>query len=60
MYNKEHKLIATGSFKNRNDEVKSMINTLYYLKLTKNNHPAHPLYLKKDLKPELWKKIKCY
>ena len=45
-----------GSFKNRNDEVKSMINTLYYLKLTKNNHPAHPLYLKKDLKPELWKK----
>lgn len=25
-------------------------------KESENNHPAHPLYLKKDLKPELWKK----
>jgi hypothetical protein len=27
---------------------------LYHLGLTKNGHPRHPLYLRADLKPELW------
>ena len=27
---------------------------LHYLKLTKEGFPSHPLYLKKDLKPQLW------
>ena len=43
-----------GIFKNRNVEVKNMIENLYYLKLTKDKHPSHPLYLKKDSKPKLW------
>lgn len=41
-----------GIFKNRNIEVINMIKDLHYLKLTKNNHPCHPLYLKKDLTPK--------
>lgn len=29
-------------------------NSLYYLELSKDGIPKHPLYLKKDLKPKLW------
>lgn len=43
-----------GIFKNRNLEVQDMIDNLHYLKLTKDKHPSHPLYLKKDLLPKLW------
>lgn len=28
---------------------------LHYLQLTKDGHPGHPLYLKADLKPKVWK-----
>ncbi len=40
-----------GKFKNRDKEVIDLIgkDNLYYLKLNKDNSPAHPLYLKKDL-----------
>ncbi|WP_075035065.1 DUF1643 domain-containing protein [Halobacillus dabanensis] len=51
-------LLAWGgkhsSIKNRNKEVQSILSPYepYCLKKTvKGNHPRHPLYLKKDLKP---------
>ena len=43
-----------GAFKNRDSEVKNFlaqIKKLQYLKLTKQGHPWHPLYLKKNLTP---------
>lgn len=44
-----------GTYLERDEEVKKLIPRLSVLKLTKNGHPAHPLYLRKDLKPVLWK-----
>lgn len=43
-----------GRDKQVKDLIKSSLNELHYLKLTKDNHPSHPLYLKKDLKPQKW------
>ena len=40
-----------GSYKNRSREILAMIDNIYYLKLNKTGEPAHPLYLKGDLKP---------
>lgn len=42
-----------GSFK---DRAKGMIDRHgpHYLKLNKDGSPAHPLYLKKDLQPQVW------
>lgn len=34
--------------------IKSAGHAMHYLKLTKHGHPAHPLYLKRDLKPQVW------
>lgn len=45
---------AHGSFMNRADTVKSMINNLHYLRLTKGGFPEHPLYLPKALTPQKW------
>lgn len=43
-----------GSFLNRDREVKLMLPPrIYFLKKNKDDSPAHPLYLKSDLKPEL-------
>jgi len=40
-----------GSYLNRSNEVKNMLSNLHYLKINKSGEPAHPLYLKADLKP---------
>lgn len=43
---------SNGSFLDREAYIKRLLkNNIYYLKLTKDRHPGHPLYLKKDLKP---------
>ncbi len=42
-----------GSYLRRSEEIKRML-SLHYLKLNKSGEPAHPLYLKGDLKPILW------
>lgn len=46
-----------GVFQNRASEVLRMWSPgrLHHLGLTKDGHPKHPLYLKADLKPILWK-----
>jgi len=42
-----------GSYLNQDKDVLTFVLTdPYYLKLTKEGYPAHPLYLKKDLKPK--------
>ena len=40
-----------GSYLNRSNVVKNMLSDLHYLKINKSGEPAHPLYLKADLKP---------
>ncbi len=40
-----------GSYLNRSTEVQNMLPNLHYLKMNKSGEPAHPLYLKTDLKP---------
>ena len=44
-----------GSYLNRDREVLKILTNPHCLKLTKDGHPGHPLYLKKDLKPILYK-----
>jgi len=43
-----------GSFMNRYIFVKKVFRKLHYLKMNNSGQPAHPLYLKADLKPVLW------
>lgn len=45
-----------GSFMNQDRKIFELLkdNKLYTLKVTKNGHPCHPLYLKSDLKPVLF------
>lgn len=45
---------AHGAFQGRDKAVKDMISPLHCLHITKDGHPGHPLYLKKDLKPVLF------
>lgn len=40
-----------GTFLERGEKVRRMIPNLHCLKVTKGGHPAHPLYLKADLRP---------
>lgn len=40
-----------GRYKNRSTAVRKLIADLHYLKLNQSGEPAHPLYLKHDLKP---------
>ena len=43
---------VNGNYLNRDRQVKDLISTdLYCLEKSKNGHPKHPLYLKKDLIP---------
>jgi hypothetical protein len=42
---------ANGSYKARNEEVRSLLPVLHCLKLTKDGHPGHPLYLPRTLTP---------
>jgi hypothetical protein len=43
-----------GGFKNREWFVRMMLPKLHYLRLTKDGHPSHPLYLPKSLAPVEW------
>lgn len=43
-----------GTLLGRDSHVKTLLPKLHYLKLTKDGHPGHPLYLPKTLKPILW------
>lgn len=43
-----------GTYQNRAQQVKELIGPLHYLKMNKSGEPAHPLYLKADLKPQLF------
>lgn len=47
-----------GSIKNQDKFIINFLKNfdLYALKITKNGHPSHPLYLKSDLKPILFNK----
>ena len=43
-----------GAFGGRNRAVHKMLPKLHYLRLTKDGHPGHPLYLPKTLEPVAW------
>lgn len=43
-----------GSYKNRGALVREKVRPLYYLELTKDGHPRHPLYGKAEWSPKLW------
>lgn len=43
-----------GMYLYRDVAVKAMIPNLHYLRLTKDGHPGHPLYLPKTLVPLKW------
>ena len=43
-----------GTFAGRHTAVRKLLPNLHYLKLTKDGHPSHPLYLQKTLRPVLW------
>lgn len=46
-----------GAYRNRGAYVRKMLSevtTLHYLRLTKEGHPQHPLYLPKTLTPQAW------
>lgn len=45
---------AHGTHLRRDEHVKALIPNLHYLRLTKDGHPGHPLYLPKDLTPISW------
>ena len=41
-----------GTFNGRADQVRMMLPQLHYLRLTKDGHPSHPLYLPQNLTPQ--------
>jgi hypothetical protein len=45
---------AHGTFQGRDQSVRLLVPKLHYLRLTKDGHPGHPLYLPADLKPQPW------
>lgn len=46
---------AHGTYKGRDAQVRAMLPKLHYLRLTKDGHPGHPLYLPATLQPTEWK-----
>lgn len=46
---------AHGAWMSRGECVHKGLPTMYVLRLTKNGHPSHPLYLPKRLLPFYWK-----
>ena len=45
---------AHGTYKRRDQSVRLLVPGLHYLRLTKDGHPGHPLYLPKNLQPVAW------
>ena len=45
-----------GTHMGRDQTVRLLVPGLHYLRLTKDGHPAHPLYLPASLRPVLWVK----
>ena len=45
---------AHGTFKSRDQSVRLLVPSLHYLRLTKDRHPGHPLYLPANLRPVAW------
>lgn len=45
---------AHGTHQGRDKAVRSFVNGLHYLRLTKDGHPGHPLYLPANLEPQPW------
>ena len=43
-----------GAFIGRHEVVRKTLPRLHYLRLTKDGHPGHPLYLPKTLQPVAW------
>ena len=43
-----------GTYLNRGDWVRKLLPNLHYLRLTKDGHPGHPLYLPANSKPVKW------
>lgn len=43
-----------GTYRHRHLAVRAMLPNLHYLRLTKDGHPWHPLYLPKTLTPTEW------
>lgn len=43
-----------GTHRGRDKAVRGMVENLHYLRLTKDGHPAHPLYLPATLTPQKW------
>lgn len=45
---------AHGTHGGRDHAVRALLPRLHYLRLTKNGHPGHPLYLPGSLRPQPW------
>ena len=45
---------AHGAHLDRGAQVRAMLPGLHHLRLTKDGHPGHPLYLPASLTPQLW------
>lgn len=43
-----------GTHRGRDAEVRALLPGLHYLRLTKDGHPGHPLYLPASLRPVAW------
>lgn len=43
-----------GTHGGRHSAVRAMLPSLHYLRLTKDGHPGHPLYLPASLRPVAW------
>ena len=60
IYNNAHKCVGVwgndGEFKNRFEVIFKLIPKLYCLKINNSGQPAHPLYLRSDLKPFIFNK----
>jgi hypothetical protein len=47
---------AHGTHKRRDQSVRLLVPDLHYLRLTKDGHPGHPLYLPATLRPVKWER----